>query len=158
MDAQMKINGEMIRTLREKKSWSQEHLADAAGLSTRTVQRVEADGFGSPETRLALAAALGVPVSTLLLDASPPPQGFVHWNRMPLGGWVGLGIGAASSLGAISHEYLSGAATVAETSRSFGIVCALLGVSLGLMGAIRGWVRGRAAESRRQTQEIRGSC
>jgi transcriptional regulator with XRE-family HTH domain len=39
MDAQMKINGEMVRALREEKSWSQEHLADAAGLSARVPTR-----------------------------------------------------------------------------------------------------------------------
>ena len=62
MEAQMKINGEAVRALREQKSWSQEHLASASGLSVRTVQRVEIDGVASAETRLALAAALDVPV------------------------------------------------------------------------------------------------
>ena len=37
MEAQMKINGEAVRALRERKSWSQEHLASASGLSVRTV-------------------------------------------------------------------------------------------------------------------------
>jgi transcriptional regulator with XRE-family HTH domain len=32
MEAQMKINGAAVRALREQKSWSQEHLASAAGL------------------------------------------------------------------------------------------------------------------------------
>jgi transcriptional regulator with XRE-family HTH domain len=45
MEAQMKINGEAVRALRERKSWSQEHLANAFGLSLRTVQRLEADGM-----------------------------------------------------------------------------------------------------------------
>ena len=35
-------------------------LMNNDGLSVRTVQRVEAEGSGLPETRLALAAALGV--------------------------------------------------------------------------------------------------
>jgi transcriptional regulator with XRE-family HTH domain len=56
MDTQMTINGNKVRTLREEKSWSQEHLANASGLSARTVQRVESAGVGSAETRLALAA------------------------------------------------------------------------------------------------------
>ena len=66
MEAQMKINGEAVRALRERKSWSQEHLASAAGLSVRTVQRVEVDNIASAETRLALAAALDVPVAELM--------------------------------------------------------------------------------------------
>jgi transcriptional regulator with XRE-family HTH domain len=69
MEAQMKINGAAVRALREQKSWSQEHLASAAGLSVRTVQRVEVQNLASAETRLALAAALGVPVADLM----PPP-------------------------------------------------------------------------------------
>ncbi len=66
MEAQMKINGAAVRALREQKSWSQEHLASAAGLSVRTVQRVEVENIASAETRLALAAALGIPVADLM--------------------------------------------------------------------------------------------
>jgi transcriptional regulator with XRE-family HTH domain len=51
-----------IRTLRESKNWSQEHLALASGLSVRTVQRVEAGALPSHETTLVLAAALDIPV------------------------------------------------------------------------------------------------
>jgi len=141
----MKIDGDMVRVLREKKSWSQEHLADAAGLSARTVQRVEADGIGSAETRLALAAALGVPVSTLMpAEPTAPARRPAPWDRIPFGAWVGLGIGAACSIGAVAYTYVSGVATVAEASRHLGIACALIGTSLGVMGAIRGWARSRA--------------
>ena len=65
MEVHMKIDGTKVRALREEKSWSQEHLASASGLSSRTIQRIEAEGVGSPESRLALAAALGVPASAL---------------------------------------------------------------------------------------------
>jgi transcriptional regulator with XRE-family HTH domain len=68
----MKINGEAVRALRERKSWSQEHLASASGLSARTVQRVEIEGIASAETRLALAAALDVPVADLMPVPSSP--------------------------------------------------------------------------------------
>ena len=73
MEAQMKINGEAVRALRERKSWSQEHLANASGLSVRTVQRVEVEGIASAETRLALAAALDVPVADLIPVSPPTP-------------------------------------------------------------------------------------
>ena len=42
MTMDMKLNAERIRTLREQRAWSQEHLATVAGLSTRTLQRIEA--------------------------------------------------------------------------------------------------------------------
>jgi transcriptional regulator with XRE-family HTH domain len=57
--------GEKLRSLREAKSWSQAHLADAAGLNIRTVQRIEAGEPASYETLLSLAAALNVDVAEL---------------------------------------------------------------------------------------------
>lgn len=68
---EMKIDAARLRSLREHRAWSQEQLADIASLNVRTVQRVEAGGAASPETRMALAAALGVPV-TLLNEVSAP--------------------------------------------------------------------------------------
>jgi transcriptional regulator with XRE-family HTH domain len=65
MDEQMKIDGEQVRKLREARAWSQEHLAAAAGLSARTIQRVESEGAAAPETRLAIASAFGVAATSL---------------------------------------------------------------------------------------------
>jgi DNA-binding XRE family transcriptional regulator len=139
----MKINGDVVRKIREAKSWSQEHLAAAAGLSTRTVQRVESDGIGSAETRLALAAALGVPVAQLMGADTPSAANPSSWDRIPLAAWVGLGLGAACSIGAVAYSYISGAASVEETARSAGILCGLLGLTVGAMGAVRGFIRSR---------------
>jgi transcriptional regulator with XRE-family HTH domain len=65
MEMVMKVNVPLIKRLREEKSWSQEHLAEASGISLRTIQRVETEGNASSETRLALAAALGIDVAQL---------------------------------------------------------------------------------------------
>jgi transcriptional regulator with XRE-family HTH domain len=54
-----------LKTLREGKSWSQAHLADAARVNIRTVQRIEAGEPASHETLLSLAAALDVSLSEL---------------------------------------------------------------------------------------------
>ncbi|NSL15343.1 helix-turn-helix domain-containing protein [Serratia marcescens] len=54
-----------IRPLRLAKGWSQEQLATIAGLSTRTVQRIENGEQASLETLTAISAALGVQVSDL---------------------------------------------------------------------------------------------
>lgn len=54
-----------IRPLHLEKGWSQEQLATIAGLSTRTVQRIENGEQASLETLTAIAAALGVQVSDL---------------------------------------------------------------------------------------------
>lgn len=55
--------GDKLRRMREARSWSQAHLADAARVNVRTVQRIEAGEPCSFETMLSLAAALGVDVS-----------------------------------------------------------------------------------------------
>ena len=65
MEVEMNTNAQLIRKLREDRAWSQEHLAAVAGLSARTIQRVEAEGSASRETRMAIAAALGIEVSQL---------------------------------------------------------------------------------------------
>ena len=51
--------GNQIRRLREQKAWTQEHLAAAAVISARTIQRAE-EGTMSAETLSAIAGALNV--------------------------------------------------------------------------------------------------
>lgn len=57
-DEQMKLDPARLKQLRESRGWTQEQLADIAGLNARTVQRVEAGGNASAETGMALASAL----------------------------------------------------------------------------------------------------
>lgn len=58
-----------IRRWREERCWSQEHLADAAGIGLRTVQRIEKGEQASRESVMALAAAFDVDVMALMVDA-----------------------------------------------------------------------------------------
>jgi len=37
----MELNKDKLKHLRESKAWSQSHLAEVAGLSLRTIQRIE---------------------------------------------------------------------------------------------------------------------
>ena len=62
----MQISPEKVKFFRKEKAWSQEVLAKAAGLSLRTVQRVEKEGNASTETLLSLAAALNKTQQELL--------------------------------------------------------------------------------------------
>src|SRR3954471_24085783 len=64
----MNINAHLVITLRKRKSWSQEELATAAGLSLRTIQRIESDGVASLQSRKALASAFHVEVNELDLQ------------------------------------------------------------------------------------------
>ncbi len=54
-----------IKQLREERVWSQAHLAQAARVSARTIQRIEAGGKASHETLLSIAAAFKVDVHDL---------------------------------------------------------------------------------------------
>lgn len=54
-----------LRRFREALGWTQEHLAEAAGLSGRTIQRAERDGELGAETMQALAAVFEVSVADL---------------------------------------------------------------------------------------------
>ncbi len=52
--------GKKIKEMREARGWTQEQLAVAADIETRTVQRVEKDLTKSPETLQAIAGAFDV--------------------------------------------------------------------------------------------------
>lgn len=83
-----------VRDLRTERSWSQEHLAGAAGLSLRTVQRVESGYPVSADTLLALAAALDTPATELTrLVPSPPANGERHLGLTARqASWLGLAL------------------------------------------------------------------
>lgn len=72
----MNVDADTIRKLREERAWSQEHLAAVAGLSLRTVQRVESEANASAETRMSLATAFGVDLAQLSpsIPVQPPPS------------------------------------------------------------------------------------
>ncbi len=57
--------GDVIRETRERQHRTQRALAEAAGLSRATVQRVEAGGTAAHETLLAIASVLGIDASDL---------------------------------------------------------------------------------------------
>ena len=54
----MRLKDNVIAQARTRQGWTQEHLASVAGVSTRTIQRVEASGIASAYTAQALCAVL----------------------------------------------------------------------------------------------------
>ena len=135
MEASMKVDGGKIRAMREQKSWSQEHLASASGLSVRTIQRVEAEGTSLPETRLALAAALGIAASELMpgkpVQKRAEPES-IHGRKW---GWIGWAAGFACAHIGIGVGYLNGT-SVQDTFSSLGVVGAMAGISAGILGVL----------------------
>ncbi len=61
----MKINVDLLKNLRNEKAWSQDQLASVAGVSLRTVQRIENSGNASLESKKAIASAFGIKASDL---------------------------------------------------------------------------------------------
>lgn len=57
-----------IRRWREERYWSQEHLADLAGIGLRTIQRIENGEPASRDSMMALAAAFEVNVIDLTFN------------------------------------------------------------------------------------------
>jgi transcriptional regulator with XRE-family HTH domain len=70
----MSVDREFVRRLRLDKSWSQEALADEAGVSLRTVQRIEADGVASHRSCRAIAEALGIQPAEMRNGGEPHPH------------------------------------------------------------------------------------
>lgn len=70
----MQLNKEQLRRERELRAWSQSHLAEVAGLSMRTVQRIENSGSASLDSAKAIAAAFDTQVEALLPIATEVPK------------------------------------------------------------------------------------
>jgi transcriptional regulator with XRE-family HTH domain len=136
MESEVKLNPAGVKKLRESKSWTQEHLANAAGVSLRTIQRMESEGSASAESRLAVAAALGVPVENihLALTGSPAaPRAELH--RIAMGtrsGYAGVVIGTAASAAGI----LSGSSSPDQAATALGILGAFAGIAAGAIGVL----------------------
>lgn len=75
---QYAVDTEKLKRWREERHWSQEHLAELAGIGHRTVQRVERGETASRETMKALAVAFGVDVMALTVDTETAAREIVQ--------------------------------------------------------------------------------
>ncbi len=69
----MKINANMVKKLRIARSWSQEQLSEACGLSLRTLQRLENGGNASLDSIRVLAAIFEIDSNALILNEKEDP-------------------------------------------------------------------------------------
>lgn len=129
MEQQMKIDSSVLKDLRDRRGWSQEHLAQTSGVSLRTIQRIEAEGAASAESKMAIAAALGVTSEEL----TPKNRHVPRPPAMHIG--VKLGF-AAAALGTISGVVgvVTGHNSPHEAGMALGIIGALSGLSFGSIG------------------------
>lgn len=133
-EQEMKISPTIVRRLRTEQGWSQEQLSAAAGLSLRTIQRVEADGSASLETRTCLAATFGVQPTGLAEESTEDgrvaaivPTSFARYK-------VSAGIAAAAFIPAIL-----GVADLLPAGISWlGAISGMLGIALLIYSGL-GW-------------------
>lgn len=64
----MKINSDLVKSLRSEKNWSQEKLSEACGLNLRTIQRLENTGKASIESVRALSDVFEVAPNKLIVS------------------------------------------------------------------------------------------
>ncbi|RUO64703.1 helix-turn-helix transcriptional regulator [Idiomarina ramblicola] len=64
----MQIDAAKVIDLRNRRGWTQQHLADACAVSLRTVQRVEKEGIASQETVAALCSVYEIERQVIELD------------------------------------------------------------------------------------------
>jgi len=73
----------ILKRLRENRKWSQEQLANMAGLSVRTIQRIERGHKASLESLKALASVLEVEFSTLEQEIVMIDKTSEEWKKLP---------------------------------------------------------------------------
>lgn len=139
----MKINSDLIRELRNRHGMSQEALAEAAGLSARTVQRLERGGLASMETGMALAAVFDTDTGALE-DTGLEQAGLLR--RMERGyrfGMAGVALGAVAAVAGIALDFAAGGTSAARA----GLLLGLIGLATGGVSALLGWLAHRQRRS-----------
>ena len=80
------LNSDKLKHLRVAAGWTQERLADEAGMHSRTVQRIESDGLASVQSLDRLALALQLEPGDLLLEQ--PPQSDISYTPEQATQWI----------------------------------------------------------------------
>ncbi|NOX68016.1 MAG: helix-turn-helix transcriptional regulator [Gammaproteobacteria bacterium] len=127
------INSELVKKLRKQASWSQDQLAAIAGISLRTVQRVEKEGACALESRKALASAFGINATDLELDSEAIDVA-VHRQRGRKYGYAGAIIGLIGAYSGISLDLANGGMSLGMAGAFYGGVGAVFGASCAAIG------------------------
>jgi DNA-binding XRE family transcriptional regulator len=130
------VNSKFIKELRNKRSWSQDHLASVSGLSLRTIQRIEKEGNCSLESKKALAAVFEVKTTDfdLVVNSIQKPN-IIKGRRY---GYLGAAAGIFCSYFAITYSLVNENITWGDAGVFYGVVGALTGISCGLIGHFSG--------------------
>lgn len=100
----MVVNSGRVKQFRSERSWTQQHLADACGLSLRTIQRVEKEGIAAKETLLALCAVFEISQQQLVVLPANIIQELLadqrrqKWVIISLSALFGVALGAVTTM------------------------------------------------------------
>ena len=132
------IDGALVRAQRLARGWSQEQLAEVAGLGVRTIQRIEQSGSAGMESRRALAGAF-----ELALEELAPAADRSRWPLVVAMGASVLGFAAA--LAGSYSSLATGAATGAEAGVAMAIAATISGGACAAIGVAHARRTSRAA-------------
>ena len=105
----MQVDRYKIPMHRERRAWSQEHLAHAAGLGLRTIQRIEATGVASYESIRSIASVLQMPIADFV---KPETRAHAPLNKTLFGkisaliGSAAVAIGVFFATGALAKDVM----------------------------------------------------
>lgn len=129
------IDKDLIKKLRNERSWSQDQLASVAGLSLRTVQRIENEGVCSLESKKALAAAFDINVGNLDINTVAINILASH-NRGRKFGFAGAIVGLVSAYIGITMSFTSGHISSGEAGLYYGGAGAFCGICCAIIGVL----------------------
>ncbi|MFT5083094.1 MAG: transcriptional regulator with XRE-family HTH domain [Lentisphaeria bacterium] len=147
------ISVDLIKKLRNQRSWSQDQLASIAGLSLRTVQRIENEGNASLESSKALASAFEIGVNDLKIDAEEVAAAADANRKGRKYGFIGVAVGMVSAYTAITYSFMNGGISGFEAGVSYGGiggVCGICCVAIGVLSnkfELKGLNKQRNADS-----------
>ena len=127
------INSELVKKLRKQESWSQDQLAAIAGISLRTVQRVEKEGSCSLESRKALASVFKINATELELDSEAIEVAANH-ERGRKYGYAAAIIGLIGAYSGISLDLANDGMSLGMAGAFYGGVGALFGAGCVAIG------------------------
>ncbi|MCA1779472.1 MAG: helix-turn-helix domain-containing protein [Xanthomonadaceae bacterium] len=147
----MKIDSDLVRDLRNRHGMSQESLAEAAGLSARTIQRLERGGVASMETAMALASVFEIDADALEDTSLEQARLLRSIERGHRFGTAGVALGAVGAVAGVGLDFANGGTSAATAGMSLGVI----GLLVGAVSAVLGWLLERQRRSLAATGEQR---
>lgn len=138
------IDTDLIKKLRNERTWSQEQLSSISGLSLRTIQRIENEGRCSQESKKALAVTFEI--NACDLDISQAAVNLLAANnRGRKFGFAGALVGLISAYTGITVSLISGSISTSDAGLYYGGVGAFCGVCCAIIGVLSNKYRASAA-------------